>query len=235
MPLHHTICLAKRACRRASPFPFPAGKIPTGIFFFTRAKRYPFSCEQRPHLLNQAPIAIDSTTLRRFIDASKKDERRTEALENSAIDGDIRRSARRRYAASPPACRPRAGRLTVSGPRKVHDLHNDGYLTLNGMTPSGAAAEVAASFVNGPDAILETSVRAASELPPLRGGDLLRAMPRLRLQNRMGGLLRMEGSFHVRKSGKGFPLLIQCTVPVSAGRAAGVIFVFCYGGRDSVL
>ena len=167
MPLHHTICLAKRACRRASPFPFPAGKIPTGIFFPTRAKRYPFSCEQRPHLLNQAPIAMDRTTLRRFIDASKKDERR---------------SARRRYAAFPPACRPRAGRLTVSGPLKVHDLRNDGYLTLNGMTPSGAAAEVAASFVNGPDAILETCVRAASELPPLRGGDLLRSMTRLRQQ-----------------------------------------------------
>ena len=182
MPLHHTICLAKRACRRASPFPFPAGKIPTGIFFFTRAKRYPFSCEQRPHLLNQAPLAMDRTTLRRFIDASKKDERRTEALENSAIDGGIRRSARRRYAAFPPACRPGAGRLTVSGPLKVHDLHNDGYLTLNGMTPSGAAAEVAAPFVNGPDAILETSVRAASELPPLRGGDLLRSMTRLRQQ-----------------------------------------------------
>ena len=38
----------------------------------------------------------------------------------------------------------------------------------------------------------------------------------------------MEGSSMSVSPEKGFPLLIQCTVPVSAGRAAGVIFVSCY-------
>lgn len=61
-----------------------------------------------------------------------------------------------------------AGRLTVSGPLNVHDLHNDGYLVLNGMTPSGAAAEVAASFVNGPDATLETGVSADGSVAGIR-------------------------------------------------------------------
>ena len=53
-----------------------------------------------------------------------------------------------------------AGRLSVTGPLSVYSLANSGYLALGGMTPDGTAADVATTFVNGPDATLETAVMA---------------------------------------------------------------------------
>lgn len=63
-----------------------------------------------------------------------------------------------------------AGRLTVTGPLNVHSLTNDGYLALGGMMPSGAAADVAATFVNGPDATLETGVMADGSVLGIKAG-----------------------------------------------------------------
>ena len=61
-----------------------------------------------------------------------------------------------------------------------------------------------------------TSVRPASELPPLRGGDLLRALPRLHQQS---SRFIFSHKWHVipgcRAEKTVFPLLIPCAVPES--------------------
>lgn len=61
-----------------------------------------------------------------------------------------------------------AGRLSVTGPIAVYSLTNSGYLALDGMTASGAAADVSTSFVNAAGATLETGVQADGSVAGVR-------------------------------------------------------------------
>ncbi len=68
-----------------------------------------------------------------------------------------------------------------------------------------------------------TSVRPASELPPLRGGDILRALPRLRLKTLCSAVFPHGGSRSRTPEKTAFPLLIQRTVPENTMRQKGTM------------